>query len=54
MYNLWKMRNDRIFNNKRPNRRQLLAQVADLIKLWDYRSRNLNQKLKKWARELQS
>jgi hypothetical protein len=53
MYSLWKMRNDRIFNDKMPNRRQLLAQAADLIKLWAYRSRDLSQELKKWAMELQ-
>jgi hypothetical protein len=54
MYSLWKIRNNRIFNNKTPNRRQLLTQVADLNKLWAYRSRNLGQELRKWALELQS
>jgi hypothetical protein len=53
VYCLWKMRNDRIFNNKRPNRRQLLTQVADLLKLWAYRSGNLSQELRTWALELQ-
>jgi hypothetical protein len=52
VYNPWKMRNDRIFN-KRPNRRQLLTQVADLIKLWAYRSGNLGQEMRTWALELQ-
>jgi hypothetical protein len=53
VYSLWKMRNDKIFNNKRPNRRQLLTQVADLIKLWAYRSGNLGQEMRTWALELQ-
>jgi hypothetical protein len=53
MYSLWKMRNDRIFNDKRPNRGRLLAQAADLIKLWAYRSGDISQELKKWAVELQ-
>jgi hypothetical protein len=53
MYSLWKMRNDRIFNGKMPNRGRLLAQAADLIKLWAYRSGDISQELKKWAVELQ-
>jgi hypothetical protein len=53
VYSLWKMRNDRIFNNKRPNRRQLLTQVADLLKLWAYRSGNLSQEMRTWALQLQ-
>jgi hypothetical protein len=53
MYSLWKMRNDRIFNDKMPNRRRLLAQAADLLNLWAYRSGDISQELKKWAVELQ-
>jgi hypothetical protein len=54
MFSLWKMRNDRIFNNKRASRRQLLAQVADLLNLWAYRSPKLRPELEKWALEMQS
>jgi hypothetical protein len=52
MLNLWKMRNDRIFNGKQACRRQLRWSVAHDIELWANRSPKLQTELLMWASKL--
>jgi hypothetical protein len=49
MLNIWKMRNDRIFNNKRANRRKLQCLIAQDITLWSSRTPKLKDELMLWA-----
>jgi hypothetical protein len=52
MLNLWKMRNDRIFNGRQACRRQLRWSVAHDIELWANRTPKLQSELLEWANKL--
>jgi hypothetical protein len=52
MLNIWKMRNDRIFNNKRANRRKLQCLIAQDITLWSSRTPKLKDELMLWAGQI--
>jgi hypothetical protein len=54
MLNLWKMRNDRIFNRKHTTRRMLRWSVAHDIELWANRSPKLQDELRRWAAKMQT
>jgi hypothetical protein len=54
MLNLWKMRNERIFNNKLITRRQFQWLVAQDIELWANRTPKLREELKHWSLAIQS
>jgi hypothetical protein len=54
MLNLWKMRNDRIFNQKHTTRRMLRWSVANDIELWANRSPKLQDELRTWAAKMQT
>jgi hypothetical protein len=45
MLNLWKMRNDRIFNNKHTTKRKFQWLVAHYIDLWASRTPSLKEEL---------
>jgi hypothetical protein len=49
MLNIWKMRNERIFNNKSASRRQLQWLIAQDIALWSSRTPKLKDELMLWA-----
>jgi hypothetical protein len=53
MLNIWKMQNDRIFNNKRASRRQLQWLIAHDIALWSSRMPKLKDELMMWAGQIQ-
>jgi hypothetical protein len=53
MLNLWKMRNERIFNDKLVTRRQLERLVAQDIELWANRTPKLRGELMQWAVAIQ-
>jgi hypothetical protein len=53
MLNLWKMRNERLFNNKLVNRRQFKRLVAQDIELWANRTPKLRGELMQWVVAIQ-
>jgi hypothetical protein len=52
MLNLWKMRNDRVFNKKHTTRRMLCWSVANDIQLWANRSPKLHDELMEWPAKM--
>jgi hypothetical protein len=53
MLNLWKMRNERIFNNKLVNRRNFQRLIAQDIQLWANRTPKLREELRQWSLAIQ-
>jgi hypothetical protein len=50
--NIWKHRNNRVFNNRQTMRQSLLWQVSEDIKLWSHRVPKMRPRLLIWAQKL--
>jgi hypothetical protein len=53
MLNIWKMRNERIFNNKSASMRRLQWLIAQDIALWSSKTPKSKDELLLWAGQIQ-
>jgi hypothetical protein len=52
LLNIWKHRNNRVFNSRQTTRQSLLWQVSEDIKLWSHRVPKMRPRLLVWAQKL--